>query len=363
MMHAEAQKFNLCLKVTDSGFALFTTKGLSEGDTICDMTCLWYTTIEKLKHVLSQEGNKAMLDKLVTVDGLYKEGVASKLFGIRVGAAAWVRHYLGVRKGGPNAKVVIKSAAGFTAGLAQLVVSTRNGLGISQDTEICMNYGPDYDFGILQEVTESPCKKFKGALETLFYNQDGENSKKEDPKNDDKEDADEEPKKKKLKKEDPKKEGTEGAKTEDSEDSTIIAKDVTADGFTLRFQDNNLSLHAKTVSPGSQPAGNKKVPPGTLLYLIRDGGMKRADALGGVLYHLDLKTSVMIAPDPSGGPMGLGGKPLALAEVVDKLKIQIIAEVPEFVVAGQLPAKITISSKYWFIPKDWRFVIITFVLF
>ena len=354
-MHAEAQKFNLCLKVTDSGYALFTTKGLSEGDTICDMTCLWYTTIEKLKHVLSQEGNKAMLDKLVTLNGLYKDGVASNFFGIRVGAAAWVRHYLGVRKGGPNAQVVVKSSAGFTAGLAQLVVSTRNGLGISQNTEICMNYGTDYDFGIVQEVVqESPCKKFKGALAALFENQDAENSKKEDPKNDDKEDADEEPKKKKLKKEDPKKEDTEGAKTEDSEDSTIIAKDVTAEGFTLRFQDNNLSLHAKAVLPGNAAAGNKKVPPGTLLYLIREGGMKRVDGVGGVLYHLDPKTSVMIAPDPAGGPMGLGGKPLALAEVVEKLKIQIIAEVPEFVVAGQLPAKITISSKYWFIPKDWR---------
>ena len=29
--------------------------------------------------------------------------------------------------------------------------------------------------------------------------------------------------------------------------------------------------------------------------------------------------------------------------------------VPEFVVACQLPAKITTSHKYWFIPKDWTF--------
>jgi hypothetical protein len=58
---------------------------------------------------------------------------------------------------------VHQAASSFTSGLAQLVVSTRNNLGISQDTEICVNYGVDYDFGVLQEIQESPCKKFKGA--------------------------------------------------------------------------------------------------------------------------------------------------------------------------------------------------------
>ena len=48
---------------------------------------------------------------------------------------------------------VHQAASGFTSGLAQLVVSTRNNLGISQDTEICVNYGVDYDFsGMLQTV-------------------------------------------------------------------------------------------------------------------------------------------------------------------------------------------------------------------
>ena len=38
LMHAEAQKFGLTLQVTDTGFALFTTKALREGDPICDVT-------------------------------------------------------------------------------------------------------------------------------------------------------------------------------------------------------------------------------------------------------------------------------------------------------------------------------------
>ena len=221
-----------------------------------------------------------------------------------------------------------------------------------------MNYGVDYDLGALQEIQESPCKKFKGALATLFENQEPkkEEPKKEEPKKEDnkrKAEDTEEKEAKKPKKDEPKKEDTEEVKKEDQEDSAIIAKNVTAEDFTLKFQDGNLSIHAKTAA-----AGNKKVPPGSLLLLVRDGGMKKVDSLnGGVLYQLDPKTLVMIAPNEKGGPMGLGGKPLTLTEVVEKLFIKIIDEVPEFVSAGQLPAKITTSHKYWFIPKDCFFLI------
>ena len=173
LMHEEAQRFGLSLRQVDTGYALFTTKALRDGDPICDITALWYSTKDRLKHVLSQDGNKAMLDKLMLVEGLYNGEAAAppRVFGIRVGVAAFARHYMGVRKGGPNAKVVINSSSGFTPHLASLVVDTRNNLGISQDTEICMNYGAGYDFGVLQDIQESPCKKFKGALESLFVRQ------------------------------------------------------------------------------------------------------------------------------------------------------------------------------------------------
>jgi hypothetical protein len=356
-MHTEAQKFNLCLKGTDSGFALFTTKAFSEGDIICDVSCLWYSTMEKLKQVLSQQGNKALLDKLIAVDGLYKDDVAARFFGIRVGCGAWARDYHGVRKGGANAKIVINSHRGFTSGLCQLVVETRNSLGISQDTEICLNYGAGYDFEVLQEIQESPCKKFKGQLATLFENQEKDAKK---PKR-----MLEEPEEKDAKK--PKKEQPTPATTYfpppkeeepmkeepiDPEESAIIARDVTAEGFTLKFQDDNLSIHAKT-----NATGNKKLPPGSCLFLFREGKIEKRDGVGGVPYHLDPKTFVMLAPNEKGGPMPLGGKALTLTEVVDKFKIELIDQHTPFVVAGQLPAKLTTDNKYWFIPKDWIFLL------
>ena len=349
MMHTEALKNDLTLQKTDTGFALFTTKSFGEGDTICDVTSLWYTHKDKLKQVLSQQGNKALLDKLICVEGLYKGDDAARIFGIRVGCGAWARHYQGVKKGGPNAKIVIKSQNGFTSGLAQLVVSTRNNLGISQDTEICLNYGNDYDFAVLQEISESPAKKFKGALAALFENQD--KSKKDEATKDEAtrkpEDTEEKPAKK-LKKEDSKKGDAEETKQGEPEDSAIIAKDVTAEGFILKFQDGNLTIHANPNAPNA--SGNKKLPPGSLLFLVKDGDIKKKDApVGAVPYNFDSKTPVMIAPNDS---CGLGGKPLPLSELVEKLKIQIIDQVPEFVTAGQLPAKIATSHKYWFAPKD-----------
>ena len=360
MMHQEAQKFGLSLQVTDTGFALFTTKALREGDPICDVTCLWYSTKDILKQILSQEGNKAMLDKLMLLEGLYQKDVAARFFGIRVGCAAWARHYLGVRKGGPNAKVVINSKEGFTSRLAQLVVSTRNNLGISQDTEICLNYGTDYDFGVLQEINESPCKKFKGVLAGLFEKQEAEKeeAEKEETKKGDKRKAegaeDKETKKAKRAEVTEGAEGAEGAEGKATEDNpAIIAKDITDGLFELQFKDGTLSLHANAnAAAGNKKEGNKKVPPGTVLYVIRDGGMKKVKTLGGVLYHLDPKTSVMIAPNEKGGPMGLGGKPLTLKAVVDKLKIKTIDEFTEFVLAGQMPDKLTTANKYWFVPKD-----------
>ena len=359
LMHAEARKFGLSLQVTDTGFALFTTKARREGDPICDVSCLWYSTKENLKQVLSMEGNKALLDKLMAVDGLYKGDAPARFWGIRVGCAAWARHYLGIRKGGPNAKIVIKSQAGFTSGLAQMVVSTRTQLGIGQDTEICLNYGADYDSEVLlrnAEIQESPCKKFKGALAILFENQEAQKSAKEEPKDGDKRKPEIEgvgPEIKKAKKDEPKKDEPkkeEEPKKENPEDSTIIAKDVTAEGFTLKFHDGSLSIHANLSIHAK--VGNKKVVPGTLLHFIRDGMMTKKEAKGGVLYHLDQKTSVMIAPNEKDGPMGLGGKPLTLAQVVEQLKILTIDQFPEFVVAGQLPAKLITSHKYWFTPKD-----------
>ena len=354
LMHDEAAKFHLTLKSTESGFGLFTTRALREGEAICDVTALWYNTKEALKHILSQEGNKILLDKLLTLDGLYNGEEAMTVFGIRVGCAAFARHYVGVRKGGPNAKIIVNSGAGFTSQLTQMVVSTRNNLGIGQDMEICVNYGTSYDFGVIQETSESPYKKFKGQLEALFEKQassttEGKNNESDiknekdakKPKEATEEEKKDEPAAKKPRCGDPAPEKSVG---KESLPAGTMAKDVTPEGFTLKFVDGHLSLHANT-----NATGNKKCPPGSVLYLIRDGKMKKVEGPGSEPYKLDPKKMVMVAPTDKAAIMG---KPQTLKEVIEQLNIKVINEVPEFVAPGQCPAKLDTKFQYHFVPED-----------
>jgi hypothetical protein len=134
-----------------------------------------------------------------------------------------------------------------------------------------------------------------------------------------------------------------------------MAKDIQPGGFTLKFKDGQLSLHANSVGP----TGNKKVPPGTLLQLIRAGAMKKEEVAGSEPYTLDPKKMVMIAGAQTGpdkllikGIDQALAKPLALAEVVTKLLIKGIDQAPDFVAPGQCPAKIIVGGPYWFVPQD-----------
>ena len=118
-----------------------------------------------------------------------------------------------------------------------------------------------------------------------------------------------------------------------------MAKDIQPGGFTLKFKDGQLSLHANSAGP----TGNKKVPPGTLLQLIRAGAMKKEEVVGSEPYTLDPKKMVMIAGAQTGP---------------DKLLIKGIDQAPDFVAPGQCPAKIIVGGPYWFVTQQlvitWR---------
>ena len=60
------------------------------------------------------------------------------MFGAMVGAAGYVQHYSGIRKGGPNAYLKINPEKGPNDNFMELVVKTRNNQGI-QDRNL---YGP-----------------------------------------------------------------------------------------------------------------------------------------------------------------------------------------------------------------------------
>jgi hypothetical protein len=155
---------------TEFGRGLACARAYCEGEVLCNCSTLWYTSQMKLQEMLSQGGNKLLLDRLVRIDGLLMgdDDAPSLLYGALVGAAGYAQHYQGLRKGGPNAILKINTEHGPNDNLMQLVVKTRNNQGIAAKQVICINYGSDYDFTFTTDDTETEVKKFRGALDKYF---------------------------------------------------------------------------------------------------------------------------------------------------------------------------------------------------
>jgi hypothetical protein len=85
------------------------------------------------------------------------------------GAGRFLRHYLGLRKSGPNAVVRAHTDQGANDGFLRCYVATRNGAGIAAGSPVVINFGPDYDATAAHSSLEEPStKRLRGALDLLF---------------------------------------------------------------------------------------------------------------------------------------------------------------------------------------------------
>ena len=81
-----------------------------------------------------------------------------------------MRHYLGVRRAGPNTSLVVDVSSGANDGLLSLVARTRNQSGIAARSPLALNFGNEYNFAATkeQDVDEPDAKKFRGVLDNYF---------------------------------------------------------------------------------------------------------------------------------------------------------------------------------------------------
>lgn len=170
LVSKELDSNHLGLMATSDGRNLITLRPLREGDTICLVSALWYDSLAMVEDMLSSGGNACLRDRLIRIDGVVMDASGDKaqsLYGIMVGACRHVMHFGGRRKAGPNAVIVVDTKEGFSDGLARLVVKTRNQTGIASKGAIYINYGTSYihdeDGDGREEGAEA--KKFKGALD------------------------------------------------------------------------------------------------------------------------------------------------------------------------------------------------------
>ena len=114
-------------KYTDGKPALFTSTHRSEGDVICGVSQLLFDSFSKLQVFLSTSGNKALAARLLKLTDVVvdEDGDPQTVFGAMLGAAGYVRHFAGLRRGGANVAFVANPTLGAGDGFVDLVVKTR----------------------------------------------------------------------------------------------------------------------------------------------------------------------------------------------------------------------------------------------
>lgn len=175
-LQRELDKSGLYLdKLPDGTVGLHTDVARREGDEVCSVTGLLYDSIANITNFLSQGGNKVLVDRLLEIRGLaMNDGEEGSVYMAITGVARYIRHYLGVRRGGPNVVLKVQASKGCGDGLVSCIVQTRNGVGIAARSPIVMNYGNEYDLNVAATAAasdEGDAKRFRGVLDEYFAKQ------------------------------------------------------------------------------------------------------------------------------------------------------------------------------------------------
>ena len=169
LLHTEMERHSLYLeKDADGMLSLFTSIPRKEGDIICPLTSLLFDSSSMLESFLSHGGNKFLVDKLVKITSCFveEEIESANLFACLIGAGRFLRHFLGIRKAGPNVQLIADPSKGLGDGFLSLITTTRNNRGVAARSMLVANFGFEYDTTAPKpDVTEPDVKKFKGALD------------------------------------------------------------------------------------------------------------------------------------------------------------------------------------------------------
>ena len=151
---------------------IITMRGLKEGDTICKISCVLFSTIDGVVEFMNRGGNAALLDgfllQVVNIKRSEDWLEPMKLYAAPTGIARYLTHYRPAREF-PNVQIVAKTGCGPNDGFLEVQVHTHNGCGITAGNALVANLGDSPRQSMSVEST--PSKRFRGALDVFFASQ------------------------------------------------------------------------------------------------------------------------------------------------------------------------------------------------
>ena len=93
---------------------------------------------------LNLPGNAQFGSRVVQIQNVHHNKSPGTVWAVMVGVARYVEHFAGHRAS-PNCILQFDQSKGFNAGSLNLVASLRNGVGISPNSPLLLNFGADFD--------------------------------------------------------------------------------------------------------------------------------------------------------------------------------------------------------------------------
>ena len=121
----EARGLYLQTDQSDKTLGLYAGKSFGEGEVVVDFSAAMFTKMDKLNQFLSSKGNRLLAACMVRQESILLDSESDKptsVFGVGMGAARFLRHYLSRRRG-PNCEIRCYPSVGATDGFHELSIA------------------------------------------------------------------------------------------------------------------------------------------------------------------------------------------------------------------------------------------------
>ena len=166
----ESSNINISAIAHVGGRGLLASQAFKEGETVLDMTSLYFDNRTDLDAFLMQ--SPEFRDRVVRIEGVKISSTGSlvSLWAALVGLGQYIQHYssptLSLRKA-PNAILQYRPSCGFSSNALSLVTCTTNRAGIAKGSPVVIDYGSSTAFAETDANYEPP-KRFKGILDAML---------------------------------------------------------------------------------------------------------------------------------------------------------------------------------------------------